>query len=308
MKNVLVTGATGFIGKQLIQKLAENGIQVTALIRSKKNNLNVLPNVKDINVVYCELSEINQLEKYLKSTSEFDTLYHLAWDGTSGDRRANYICQYSNVKYTLDLINVANNLGIKRFIGAGTLAEYDNLAYLPLDGASPNAVAMYAAAKISAHFMSKIECNRLGMEHVWGIFSNIYGVGNTTNNFVNYASKLMLSEERASFTLGEQNYDFVYISDFIRGLFLLGEKGKNNYEYFIGSGAPRKLKEYIYSIRNAVDSKIEVHLGEIPYHGVSLDIEKLSTEKLEKDTGYRAEIDFETGIQRTINWLRQENY
>ncbi len=307
MNNVLVTGATGFIGRQLIKELIRNNIQVTAVVRSQKKSLKLFQEINNLNLVCCEMSKIYKLEEYVKNMPGYDTLYHLAWEGTSGDMRADYSCQCNNVKYTLDLINVAYKLGVKRFIGAGTLAEYDNLAYLPLDGANPNAVAMYAAAKISVHYMSKIECNRLGMEHVWGIFSNIYGVGNTTNNFVNFASRLMLAGKRASFTLGEQNYDFVYISDFIKGLFLLGEKGKNNCEYFVGSGAPRKLKEYIYDIRNAIDSKIEVHLGEIPYHGVSLDIEKLSTEKLERDTGYQAEIDFGTGIHKTISWLRQQN-
>ncbi len=305
MKNVLISGANGFVGTNLVKKLIEEEIRVTALVRpGNAGNIMGYPN---IDIVYCELKEIKQLCDRLKDKMEFDTMYHLAWAGTSGDGRADYDIQCDNIKYTLDIIHLAHSLNIKRFIGAGTLAEYDGLAYIPQDGASPNPVAMYAAAKISAHYMSKIECNRLGIEHVWGVFSNIYGVGNTTNNFVNFAVKLMLSGKRASFTAGEQNYDFVYISDFVKGLYLLGKNGKKNCEYFIGSGKPRKLKEYILSIRNAIDENIELFMGEIPFNGVSLGCDKLSTLKLERDTGYKAEVDFDEGISQTVEWLRKIN-
>ena len=303
MKNVLVTGANGFIGKCLITKLIADGINVTAVVRKTFDDEECYSGQR-LSVVYCDLGNIESLAAQLDKEPVFDAVYHLAWGGTSGDARADYSVQCNNIKYTLDVIELAARLKIKRFIGAGSMAEWDNLAYLPVDGATPNGVAMYGAAKIAAHYMSKIECNKLGIEHVWGIFSNIYGVGDDNNNFVNFASKIMLDGKRPAFTKGEQNYDFVYISDFVNGLYLMGEKGKNNSEYFIGSGKPRQLKEYVKLIRDAVDKDITLYMGEIPFNGISVEIEKLSIEKMERDTGYQAEVDFETGIAETVKWLR----
>lgn len=303
MERVLVTGASGFIGKQLIAELIKKGKGVTAVLRDDGK----LAGMRDscLDIVHCPMEEIAKLEKTLGGKEQYDTLYHLAWGGTSGVGRSDYRMQSNHIRYTLDLIHAASELGIKRFVGAGTIAEYDNLCYLPLDNAIPNAVSMYGAAKIAAHFMSKIECNRLGMEHIWGIFSNIYGPGNETGNFVNFAVRMMLSRERAAFTAGEQYYDFVYISDFIKGLYLLGEYGKGNHEYFIGSGTPRKLKEYIYVIRDAVDKNIELYLGEIPFRGVSLRPEQLTIKKLQNVSGYVPAVGFEEGIERTVEWYRE---
>lgn len=304
MKNVLVTGANGFIGRHLIKKLLDNRIAVTAIVR---NDTSMISTKSDnLDVVCCSMEEIDKLESLLKRKNYFDTIYHLAWSGTFGSERADYKRQINNVKYTLDVINAAADLGIKRFIGAGSLAEYDNLCYLSVDGAEANPVAMYGAAKISAHFMSKIECGNRNMEHVWGVFSNIYGIGNETGNFVNFAIKLMLTKKRAAFTSGEQYYDFVYISDFIDGLYLMGEYGKDGHEYFVGSGYPKKLKEYIYCIRDAVDPNIEIYLGEIPYKGISLKPEQLSIKKLQQCGKYNPGMNFENGIKKTVEWFRQD--
>lgn len=302
MRSVLVTGANGFIGKHLISKLLERKIKVTAIIR----NENALKNIrhKNFNVVYCAMEEIDKLSSVLKDNDYFDTIYHLAWTGASGIDRADYIQQSNNIKHTLDMVHVAAKIGVKRFIGAGSLSEYDNLYYLSKDDVIPCETALYGVAKISAHFMSKVECNRLNIEHVWGIFSNVYGIGNETDNFINYVLKCMISGKHLAVTTGEQNYDFVYISDFIDGLYLMGEYGKSGFEYFIGSGAPRKLKEYIYSIRDVVDNKIDICLGEVPFHGMNLELEKLSINKLQQCTGYRPIVSFESGIRKTLEWMR----
>ena len=57
-------------------------------------------------------------------------------------------------------------------------------------------------------------------------------------------------------------------------------------------------------IRDAIDKDIILYMGEIPFNGISVEIEKLSIEKMEMDTGYQAEVDFEIGIAETVKWLR----
>lgn len=306
MRTVIITGANGFIGTWLVKKMVQEGHNVIAVIKDEQEKIIEIENIEGVTIVYCDMKNISQLKSMVEDM-EIDTFYHLAWIGTSGELRANYELQLLNAKYTCDAVHAAYDIGCKRFVGAGSLAEYDCLNYSPLDGATPNVTANYAVAKIAAEYMSKAECSKLGIEHVWGIFSNIYGVGNKTNNFVNFASKLMLEGKRASFTDGMQNYDFVYISDFIEGLYLLGKYGKTNYSYFIGSGKSRTMKEYIIAIRDAISDDIELFFGEIPFNGVSLNKEQLSCDKLMKDTGYMPKIDFEEGIKMTVGWLRNDN-
>ena len=67
------------------------------------------------------------------------------------------------------------------------------------------------------------------------------------------------------------------------------------------------LKEYIRKIRDTIDPSIPLYLGEVPFNGVSLPIEAYSCDSITADTGYRAEMDFETGIANTISWLKEQN-
>lgn len=305
MKKVLVTGANGFIGSALLKVLSEEGVEVIAVVKDTNENISIIESLPNIKIVYCELSEVYKLSEIV-TDRDIDVCIHLAWAGSFGDARTAYDLQLQNVKHALNLVDVLPKMNIKRFVGAGTLAERDVLNYHPTDGATPNAVSIYGIAKITANYMTKVECSKLGIEHVWCLLSNTYGVGNTTNNFVNMASRLMLENRRAAFTSGEQTYDFVYVTDTVKGIYHASAFGKANTSYYIGSDQARPLKEYIRIIRDTINPDIELYLGEIPFNGTSLSKESYDTTKLINDTGYHPAVRFEDGILNTINWLRDQ--
>lgn len=302
MKKALITGGNGFLGSLLAKELLKNGVEVI-VADMEGCNTNVPEGAR---FAAFDMREFSTLKETVQDT-DIDVMYHMAWIGSYGPARGDYSLQLDNVKYTCDAVKTAAEMGIRRFVGAGTLAQMDCQAYIPEDGASPNAVSCYGTAKISAQYMSKAVASTVQIEHIWAIISNTYGVGNTTGNFVNMASGKMLRGERAAFTSAEQNYDFVYVTDTIKGLFLCGKNGKNNCAYYIGSGKARQLKEYIAIIRDTIDPAIPLYLGEVPFNGVSLPKEKYDCTKLMEDTGYCAEVDFEDGIRRTIEWLKEQN-
>jgi UDP-glucose 4-epimerase len=301
---VVVTGANGFIGSWLCRELSKNGSYIIAVIREENSGITALENVPNIKIVYCRMEELGQLPEKINERG-FDVFYHLAWTGSTGADRADFALQLKNAGQTVEAVRAAHSLGCRRFIGAGTLAELDCYSYIIEDGSKPLPVSGYGIAKIAAHFMSKAECSRLGVEHIWAYLSNNYGEGNRTQNFVNFAAGLMLSGKRASFTKGEQLYDFVHVSDTARGLYLLGEKGRAFCSYYIGSTKPAKLREFIYKIRDAVDPSIELHLGEVPFNGVMQPESVFDCSKLVRDTGYSPSVAFEEGIANTVEWLKE---
>lgn len=304
MKKALVTGANGFIGSWLLKELSSKGISVIAVVKGKDADVSSICHLPNVRIICFDMSEIKQIDQHI-SDRDIDVFYHLAWVGSSGQLRSDYELQLLNAKYTVDAVNAAAALECKRFVGAGTLAELDCNAYIMKDGSTPLAVSCYGTAKIASHFMSKAECNRLGIEHVWAYLSNTYGEGNRTQNFVNFASNLMLSGKRAAFTSGEQPYDFVHASDNANALYLLGEKGKAFHGYYIGSTKPAPLKEFIYKIRDAIDPTIQLYLGEVNFNGVMQPASVFDCSQLVKDTGYQPKVSFEDGIKRTIGWLKE---
>ncbi len=304
MRKILITGANGFIGTSLINEISrENNIEIIAMVSSPQSDISGIAECQNTRIVYCRLENIEKLAE-LVPDRDIEACIHLAWAGTSGDARSDYNIQLDNAKYSMKLVDTAADMNIPRFVGVGTLAEKDVMNYHLLDESTPNAVSLYGVAKLTAHMMTKTQCNVRHIEHIWCCLSNTYGVGNTTGNFVNFASKVMLEGKRAAFTPGEQMYDFVYITDTVRALWAAACNGRNNCEYYLGSSSPRQLKEYIRIIRDTIDPSIELHLGEIPFNGQSLDAKEYDCTKLKKDTGFSAKISFEQGIKDTIEWLR----
>ncbi|MGO5315094.1 NAD-dependent epimerase/dehydratase family protein [Bilifractor sp. LCP21S3_A7] len=303
IRKCIITGASGFIGKALIRELNRQNVKVYAVVRNLNSDILGMDELINVKIVFCPQEEIDKLSQMI-TDNDIDCCIHLAWAGTSGAERADYILQISNITNTLRTIDTLKKIGVKRFVGVGTLAEKDVLNYHLCDGSTPNAVSNYGTAKLSAHLFSKTLCCKNEMEYVWCCLANTFGEENTTSNFVNMACMKMLKGERAAFTAGEQLYDLNYISDTVKALVAASFYGHSGTSYYLGSGHPRKLKEYIRIIRDTIDPDIPLYLGEIPYNGRSLSEEDYSIAKLTTDTEFIPEVSFETGIRNTVEWLK----
>lgn len=305
MKSAVVTGANGFVGKALLNRLCRDGIDTFAVIHNTEAEKEIHKISPQVHCICCDMEKIQYLPNLVNTS--VDVFFHLAWDGSSGEKRKDYKRQLRNVQWTVDAVRAAAELGCRRFVGAGSLVEYDTNSYIPMDGSAPEPVHFYAAAKLSAHYMSKIECNRYpGLAHCWAVLSHIYGIGDHTSNFVNFAAKLMLTGKSADFTEGKQLTDFVSVDDTARGLACIGRQGKANTSYYVGSNHPRMLKEYIQIIRDTIDPKIRLNLGAVSFHGVIHSAEKFDCSKLMEDTEYEPRETFEEGMQKLIPWVQEQ--
>ena len=308
MRKAIVTGANGFIGQWLLRELRRQGVAVTAVLREGRT---LAPETADaeigatpLRIVHCDAQAYAQLPELIPER-DFDWFFHLAWAGNSGAARGDARLQLENAACAAEAARAAAALGCARFIGAGSLAEKDCQAYIPLDGARPSPVSCYGTAKIAAHYCTKAACADLGIEHIWLHLPNTYGEGNRTQNFVNFAALRLLKGERAAFTSGEQLYEFMHVADTVRGMRAAAASGKAFHAYYIGD-RPQPLKQYILDIRDAIDPALPLYLGEIPFQGTPQPQEAFDAAALRADTGFAAEVPFARGIRRTLDWLRAE--
>ena len=302
MKTAVVTGANGFLGSYVVQTLCQKNYIVYAIVRGKESNVSNISN-KNVRIIYCDIFEIDRLPDIIQERC-FDSFYHLAWCGSSGISREDYILQINNAAASAKSIDVAKNLGCKRFIGTGSVAELMYRDYLHLDNCQPNMVACYAIGKIAAEYICRCIATKKEIEFVWGYLSNIYGIGDMTNNFVNYLLESYLNGKEPILTAGEQKADFTYVSDIAKGIVSLGEEGLSGHSYYVGYANPKALKEYVFTIRNAVNPQIPSGLGKKEFYGLSPCFEKIDIKKLENDTSFHPVIGFEQGIQLTLEWIK----
>lgn len=299
MKSVVITGATGFVGSWLVKELLKENIKVFAIVRDTKKMEKLAENHHPI---LCPMENIEELKTIL-AKEEIDTFYHLAWEGSTGEKRADYRIQLKNVEHSCKAMEVAKALGCKRFLAAGTITEQIVDDALHMETVSPN--MMYGVCKKMTHNILLTLSKKLDIEFVWMQFSNIFGPGNNTGNLISYTLSAISKNEDTSYSSAQQPYDFIYIKDLVRAVYLLGKSELKKDSYFIGSGSSRILKEYLLAIPKALGLSIEMGIGKRAEDGLVYLPEWFLIDSLKEDTGFEAGYSFEEAIRETYEGFGQ---
>jgi nucleoside-diphosphate-sugar epimerase len=304
MKRAIVTGGAGFVGSAVIRELLSNGTEVWAIVRSGFSSRITGSRLEGINVhlVECDLDSISHIPSLIQERG-FDVWYQFAWDGLR-EGLTNYHKQIANIEYVLNSINVASEIGCKKFIGSGSISQFE---LMMTDGQplSEDKHRVYKTAKLACEYMGKSVAVENGIEFIWPIITNIYGAGETSPRLINSMIRNLLSGKHQSLSEGNQIYDFIYISDAARAFRLLGEFGHPNKRYVIASGQAQPLKYFLNVVRDIVSPNAELGFGEMSFNGVYLPLQTYSTENLVKDTGFSPYIPFDKGVELTRDWIKQ---
>ena len=298
MMRVIITGANGFVGSSLVDKFVDNGIEVLAIDVSLAH-----PKFKASNLILTIESDLQNIDEIKRTigTKQYDIFYNLAWRGVNGPDKTKFDIQIKNIETSLRGAELAKALGCKKYLCAGTVAERAIESLPFLKKTSPG--MMYAAAKYSNRIMLENYCKSIGLDYVWMQFSNIYGPTNKTGNLVSYTLTQLGQNLEATFGPAEQPYDFIYIADLIEAVFRLGVKNTSKHFYFIGSGSPLVLKEYLLKIGAAFGKPHLIRIGAREDDNIKYSFEMMSISDTVHDIGVYTSGSFDELIKYTI-----ENY
>lgn len=314
MNRVIIMGATGTIGMALIEYLSQKNVQVIAVVRENSSKKSNITESNNIVMVECTLADMLELPHRVKEAvrlknwaenQSIDVFYHFAWEGTFGDSRNDTYLQNRNVKYALDAVDAAAELGCGMFIGAGSQAEYGRYEGTLNATVPPFPENAYGMGKLCAGQMTRIRCRQKGIKHVWTRILSVYGPYDRNETLVMSVIQKMLDGKKPSCTRGEQMWDYLFSKDAAKMMYLLGNYGVSGKIYCLGSGEMKPLKEYINIIRNIIGSDIEIGFGDIEYSPGQVMYLCADIQELIADTGYVSEYTFEQGIRETISWLKK---
>lgn len=301
MNKVIVTGSNGFVGSAVVRELTDHGTEVIALCRAGHSEN--LPQSPLVHCVSMELENLEPLKSKLAGES-YDTFFHFAWAGSAGSARANTSLQLKNAQWTVGCLRLAKELRCKRFVCAGSIMENETIAAAFSAGNKPGLGYIYGSGKLVAHTMCKSVAANIGIDLIWALITNTYGIGERSPRFVITTLRKIIHGEPLQFTAGMQNYDFVYIDDVARAFRLIGETGKPFCEYIIGSSHAKPLREFVLEMKASVAPEREFIFGDVPFTGINLPLSAFDCSETEKDTGFQSQICFAEGCKRTFNWLK----
>jgi nucleoside-diphosphate-sugar epimerase len=299
---IVITGPTGAIGMALIKLYIENGIEVVAICHKGSKRIAQIPKSQYITVIEANMSDYKRLDL---DGIKCDIFYHFAWEGTTGKSRNDMQLQTKNIQCSLYAVELAKRLGCDTFIGAGSQAEYGRFEGLLTASTPAFPENGYGMAKLCTGQMTRQLCNSLGIRHIWTRILSVYGPYDTLNSMVMSTIGKLIKGERASLTLGEQKWDYLYSLDAARAMLLLGKKGIAGKTYVLGSGNVKPLRDYIYDINDVIIEKYgktgELGLGDIPYGDRHVMYLGADISELRQDTGFEPNVKFKEGIRRMLD-------
>lgn len=297
MQKVIITGATGFIGSRLVWECVKNGIKTTLLVRDKGRLAVEFVRHPMIHIVE---TTIEKATPEIMGGENFDAFFHLGWGGVVPEEKDNVQLQMGNIQMSLTALELANAIGCRKFLVAGSVAEYA-FSRGVMDVyriQTPN--DMYGAAKAATHQFLEVRARQLGMPFCWMVLPSTFGEQRTGNNIITYTIRTLLAGGRPLYGDLTQLWDFLYVDEVVRAIRLVGEKGKAGKIYGIGSGQYRPLRSYIEEIRDVIDPRLELGIGERPSLSVKTS-SCVNIYELTVDTGFLPQISFGEGIRMMLN-------
>lgn len=296
-EKVLVTGGTGFIGRNVVDELIKRGYEVHSLVYPP------FAPEKDGLVQYeMNLLDKESLEEFFKNHS-FENLIHLAW--YVGPKCHVHDLNLDWTIATLNLLKFFKASGGKKFLGAGTISEYEyKYGYLVEDQTPTDPQTLYGNSKNAIFNIAKVYCKQNNIDFKWPRIFNLYGPAEKPQRLMPSVINSCLKGEDVKVSDCLKFQDYLHVEDTARGIVDVFEadiQGAVN----ICSGKPVQLRTIVEKIAELTDFKGNILWGAIPA-AFGDDLVAGSNEKL-KSIGWKPKYDLETGLIQTINWWRENN-
>lgn len=299
-KKVTITGGKGFLGNHLVNQL----------IKLKPKNIYLPQHSK---------FDLRNYQDCLKAFKNSDIIIHLAANvGGIGYNREHPAELFDdNILIGINSVRAARKQSVSKFVAIGTICEYPKFAPLPFkeedlwNGYPEETNAPYGLAKKMLIVQTNAYKQQYNFNSINLLPVNLYGPGDNFNPNSSHVipaltrkfieAKYGNKKSVEVWGSGKATREFIYVEDAARGIILATEFLKTTDPINIGSGTEISIKKLALSIKAIVG-----------YHGKLIWNKKmpdgqprrlLDTTKAKKLFGFSAEVDFETGLRKTIDWF-----
>jgi dTDP-6-deoxy-L-talose 4-dehydrogenase (NAD+) len=243
-KSILITGATGFVGRQVLKCLQGHNHKIHIVSRIGKEYEVSYGNIEKI--IHTSNMFLEDSNWWAKVCEDIDIVIHIAWYAEPGK----YLQSSKNIDCLIGTLKMAkgcSKAGIKRFIGIGTCFEYDLKSGILFKDTPLLPHTPYAAAKSAAYMMLSQFFSQEDIEFVWCRLFYLYGEGEDIRRLAPYVHSQLAKGNIVKLTRGKQIRDFIDVEDagkIIADVTLGDKQGVVN----VCSGIPITVRQFVEKI------------------------------------------------------------
>jgi nucleoside-diphosphate-sugar epimerase len=293
MKKIVLTGASGFVGRQCLSPLVRHGYEIHAVQHQHR-----APDIAQVQWHQVDLLDADEVSRFLKRIQPTHLL-HCAWYAVPG-KYWEAVENYRWVEASQHLFRSFVKLGGQRAVGVGSCAEYDWSFTRCLEYSTPlNPATTYGTCKVQVGTFLEELGNKTGVTTAWGRLFFLYGPHERPERFVPSIINPILRGERARCSHGEHVRDYIYVkdaADALASLLASSVSGPVN----IASGKAVALKQIAKTIGAKLGRPDLLTFAETESTGAR-EI-AAETARLNREVGWSPKYNLDLGLEETIGW------
>lgn len=308
----LVTGGAGFIGSNIVERLLKEGHFVRVLDNfcgGKEKNLSFTDSLPATNFELIR-GDIRDKSTCDTACNGIDYVLHqAALRSVPGSLKDPESYNDVNINGTLYMLQAASKNKVKRFVLATSAAVYGNTDKFPQrEEDYPLLISPYALSKLAGEYYCRIYSEVFGLETVSLRYFNVFGPRQAADDeyslvIPKFISCILRDEQPPIFGTGEQSRDFVYVDNIVEANILAATtSGIKCGLYNVGDGKDTTILHLVASLNKIIGKNIKPAFLPVRAGDAFKNLSDIT--KIKKELGYRTNVDFESGLGKTVDYFR----
>ena len=304
---VFITGASGFIGANLVKELVARGDKVHILTRPNSDLWRLTPILKRLHCHRADIQNKKAIEKII-SRIKPAIIYHLSVYGAYHYQTDTEQIFRTALNGTLNLLLTAKKAGVKMFINTGSSSEYGRKNHPMCENEILEPNTYYAVAKAGQTLL----CQNFAVSEKLPVITlrlfSVYGAYEEPGRLIPTLSKTALSGQKLSLASPKIARDFIYVKDVIRAYMMAARRPDLTGQIFnIGSGRQTNLKQIADEILQLTESYSKIVYRQYAKRSFDTDIWLANAKKTADLLKFKPDYDLRTGLTETIDWFKKHS-